>query len=105
VAKPSGVWYRAIDWGLDELTQAVASEHKLGYVEAEARRRNPTCSPTILKTLDAMRGACVVPRRELERSLRVAKENIGEIAIDQPLLIGGGALQPMLGSWLNGEDI
>lgn len=105
VAKTFGIWSRTLDWGLDNLAQALSSEFKIGRSDADAWRRNPTCAPAIQKTLDVLRNACLVPRRELERSLRAAKETLGDFQIDQPLLIGGGAYQALLGSWLNGEEI
>lgn len=103
VAKRAGGWYRCLDWGLNDLTAAIVSDQKLGYADAEILRRNPANAPLIQKALSSMSNACLVPRRELERSLHAARESLGELSIGTSWLVGGGAYQPFLGSWLNGE--
>lgn len=100
-----GSWYRTIDWGINELNQKLATALKLTYADADTLRKNPMRSRSVVKVAKTMQEACVVPLREIERSVRAAQEQLGRTEIVLPILIGGGAYQPMLSSLLNGESI
>ncbi len=102
ISHPKGIWFRTLDWGLADMTQALCSELKLTYGEADKMRREPLRATHLQIPMEAMLSACQIPRRELERSAYVARESIGELRLRRALLVGGGAFQPFLSSWLNG---
>ncbi len=102
ISHPKGIWFRTLDWGLSDMTNALCSELRLTFGEAEKMRREPMRAAHLQIPMDAMLSACQVPRRELERSAYVARESIGELRLRRALLVGGGAFQPFLSSWLNG---
>jgi len=102
ISHPKGVWFRTLDWGLSDITNALCSAMKLTYGEADKMRREPLRATHLQIPMDAMLAACQIPRRELERSAYVAREAIGELRLRRVLLVGGGAYQPFLSSWLNG---
>lgn len=105
VLDQSGCWFRAIDWGLSDLTQGLAREHKITFADAEKVRTSPGQASGLHKSLVNMRENCVVPRRELERSLNAARDTLGAFDPTSCFLVGGGAYQPLLSSWINGEEI
>lgn len=98
-----GSWYRTIDWGIENLNQHLASGLKVTKAEADSLRRNPMGTPSVVATTKLMREACLVPVREIERSVRAAQDVLGKTEIVCPILVGGGAYQPLLGSLLNSE--
>ena len=102
ISHPKGLWFRTLDWGLSDMTNALCSAQKLTYGEAEKMRREPLRARHLQIPMDAMLSSCQVPRRELERSAYVARESIGELRLRRAMLVGGGAFQPFLSSWLNG---
>lgn len=102
ISHPKGVWFRTLDWGLSDLTNALCSAQKLTFGEADKMRREPLRATHLQIPMDAMLAACQIPRRELERSAYVAREAIGELRLRRAFLVGGGAFQPFLSSWLNG---
>lgn len=102
ISHPKGVWFRTLDWGLSDMTNAICNAQRLTYGEAEKMRREPLRASHLQIPLDAMSSACQIPRRELERSAYVAREAIGELRLRRAVLVGGGAFQPFLSSWLNG---
>ena len=101
----SGSWFRTIDWGIDSVTQALAAGLKLTHADADALRRNIMRSPSISDTMTLLRDTCVVPKRELDRSLRAAAEHMRDFKVVQCILTGGGAYQPFLGSFINNENL
>lgn len=104
-ATKSGGWYRQVDWGLDDVSVAVSRDLKLNKADADKVRRNPATSKSIYSTLKTMDATCAVPKRELERSLRAAREQLGNFDVNRILLTGGGAHQALLNSMLNGTLI
>ncbi|MDX1928942.1 MAG: pilus assembly protein PilM [Pirellulaceae bacterium] len=102
ISHPKGLWFRTLDWGLSDMTNALCSAQQLTYGEAEKMRREPLRASHLQIPMDAMLSACQIPRRELERSAYVARESIGELRLRRAMLVGGGAFQPFLSSWLNG---
>lgn len=104
ISHPKGIWFRTLDWGLSDLTNALCAAQQLTYGEAEKMRREPLRATHLQIPMDAMLSACQVPRRELERSAYVARESIGELRLRRALLVGGGVFQPFLSSWLNGSQ-
>ncbi len=105
IVTSAGCWFRTIDWGIDSLNQALATHQKLTNADADALRRNLTRSRSISECFAVLKDSCAVPKRELERSLRAAADQIGQFRVVRALLIGGGAYQPLLGSLLNNENI
>ncbi|MFN3192872.1 MAG: pilus assembly protein PilM [Aureliella sp.] len=102
---PTGSWYRTIDWGVDSISNHLASQLKLTHADADGVRRNLARSKSVSETLGLIKEACVVPQRELERSLRAAEDQLKVLNIRSALLIGSGAYQPLLGSILNNEAL
>lgn len=101
ISHPKGIWFRTLDWGLSDMTNALCSAMQLTYGEAEKMRREPLRATHLQIPMDAMLSACQVPRRELERSAYVARESIGDLRLRRAMLVGGGAFQPFFSSWLN----
>lgn len=104
ISHPKGIWFRTLDWGLSDMTNALCTAQRLTYGEAEKMRREPLRATHLQIPMDAMLSACQVPRRELERSAYVARESIGELRLRRAMLVGGGVFQPFLSSWLNGSQ-
>ena len=102
IAHPKGIWFRTLDWGLADMSNAICRALRLTFGEAENMRREPLRASHLQLPLDAMLSACQIPRRELERSAYVARDAIGELKLRRAMLVGGGAFQPFLSSWLNG---
>ncbi len=102
ISHPKGLWFRTLDWGLSDMTNALCSAQRLTYGEAEKMRREPLRATHLQIPMYAMLSACQVPRRELERSAYVARESIGDLRLRRAILVGGGVFQPFLSSWLNG---
>ena len=102
IAHPKGIWFRTLDWGLADMSNAICRVLRLTFGEAENMRREPLRASHLQLPLDAMLSACQIPRRELERSAYVARDAIGELKLRRAMLVGGGAFQPFLSSWLNG---
>ncbi|MCR9295081.1 MAG: pilus assembly protein PilM [bacterium] len=100
-----GCWYRTIDWGIDDINQSLAAGLKITRSDADKLRRNLLLCSSTVAAASSLKEACAVPKREMERSLRAAKEHLGPIDIAIPLLIGGGAYQPLLSNLLNGESL
>ena len=84
------------------MSNAICRALRLTFGEAESMRREPLRASHLQLPLDAMLSACQIPRRELERSAYVARDAIGELKLRRAMLVGGGAFQPFLSSWLNG---
>lgn len=105
LARKSGCWFRHLDWGIHDLTTAIAKELKLGYADADSVRRNIVSGGAVVERFRILENATAVAKRELQRSLRAAKEHLQNFDISTALLTGGGAYQPLLGSLLNGEEL
>lgn len=99
----AGTWYRTIDWGIQNLNSSLATGLKLTLGDADSLRRNLIRSRALNESVGLLRNACAIPKREIERSVRAAQEQFGEAKVISPILIGGGAYQPLLGSLLNDE--
>ncbi|MEM8733994.1 MAG: pilus assembly protein PilM [Planctomycetota bacterium] len=105
VIGPTGSWYRTIDWGLDSINSHLATTLKITNADADGVRRNVARSKSVSETLGLIKDACMMPQRELERSLRAAEDQLKALNIRSALLIGSGAYQPLLGSILNNESL
>lgn len=101
----SGVWQRAIEWGIYDMTVALAQKKNCTYSDADKIRRNPVHNQSISEVFDVLREPCTVPLREIERCLGAARDVLGEFQIESKLMTGGGAYQALLSSWLEGEEI
>jgi Tfp pilus assembly PilM family ATPase len=99
----SGNWFRAIDWGLDDVTTSLAKGLKLGYADADSIRKFVVRKKHTHETVQLIDDACAVPRREIERSLRASRDQLDRFEVSEVLLTGGGAYQPLLSSLLNSE--
>lgn len=104
-ATRSGGWFRQVDWGLEDVSVAISQELKLNKADADKVRRNPAKAKSIYSILKTMDSTCAEPKRELERSLRSAREHLGNFDVNRILLTGGGAHQGLLNSMLNGTLI
>ena len=99
---PFGIWFRTINWGVDVISQAYAKALRITSKEGNKARMKPL-DGSLIDNFSILESCCIVPRRELERSMHVAKDQLGEFRVSQILLTGGGAYQPLLGSLLNGD--
>ncbi|HBE70267.1 MAG TPA: hypothetical protein DDW52_19125 [Planctomycetaceae bacterium] len=101
----SGGWFRALDWGIDDLSSALASALKITHADADNVRLNPASAASLTRAVRAQESAAIPARRELGRSLTSARDALGDFKLVASLLVGGGAGQSLLPSWINGEDI
>lgn len=101
ISHPKGIWFRTIDWGLADISLALCSAQKLTFTEAEKMRREPLRATHLQIPIDAMLSSVQVPCREIQRSAYAARDAIGELRLRRVMLVGGGAFQPFLSSWLN----
>lgn len=99
-----GVWHRTIDWGMSEVNAAMVSALKLTQQEADQLRREPHKCTHLKAVIEAMKPACQVAQREVQRSVTSARDAIGDFQLDRAMLIGGGAYQPFLSNWINGSE-
>lgn len=97
-----GVWFRTINWGVDMISQAFAKSKNVTNKDAAAQRLKPLAG-SLTDNFGILESSVIVPKREMERSIRAAKEQLGECRISRILLTGGGAFQPLLGGLLNGD--
>ncbi|MEM7477642.1 MAG: pilus assembly protein PilM, partial [Planctomycetota bacterium] len=100
-----GSWFRTIDWGIESLSQALAVGLKITHKDGDGVRRNIMRSKSVSESMGFLREACTVPKREIERSVRAATEQLKELEVVESILVGGGVYQPFLGSLLNNEDL
>ncbi|MEZ6136576.1 MAG: pilus assembly protein PilM [Pirellulaceae bacterium] len=103
ISHPHGIWYRTIDWGTRDLGAAIARSLQLTQAESETIRRDPLKAKHFQPPIEAMQSAALAPKRELERSVHVAREAIGDLRLQRAILVGGGAYQPFLSGWLTGQ--
>ncbi len=101
IAHPKGIWQRTINWGMADLNKAIINALQLTQKEADQMRREPLKAKYLQVPVEAMQAACQVPRREVERSAYAARDAIGDLRLRRVMLIGGGAYQAFLSSWLN----
>ncbi len=67
-----GLWFRTLDWGLSDMTQALCKSQQMTFAEADKLRREPLRAELLQLPLNAMSAACQIPCRELQRSVQAA---------------------------------
>lgn len=104
LARRDGFWFRSIDWGLDDLSHAIAKETKVSLADASGVRRSPKAGGSLVAIYNILASASTVPKREMKRSIEAAKKHMGDFEVASAVITGGGAYQPLLASLLNDEQ-